>query len=656
MQSLFKRLAECLAEPWVDEPEADQHPYLPPAPGASGSTRFFQGAVISAVAHAALLAVLAQFIAEQAVHVEEHLEVTVSEEAEPLEPPEFDYEMAEARDDPASTALSVTAMSMASVFDREASLKGVNTVTDLPAEIAVPTPAAQIEGLQLDERLEHAGSLGEEVLAVDGAVDRITEEIVANLETSKVLVVWMMDASISLKADRQEAAARLERIYRELDELGATTQDALSSAVIGFGEQAQELAPPGSTTDEIISAIRSVPTDESGVENVFSTVISCVVRYQRQRLAEHRRELFVIWTDESGNDYARLEEAVTFCRNNVIPVYVVGPSAMLGKERGTIAYQHTNGKTYNLPVDRGPDSVRDERLHLPYWFEGDQYDSLRAGLTPFALTRLVKETGGAYFIMDHKADRSPFSLDVMLRYTPEYESPAMYMREVASSPLRRAVLSAVDITQRHKLKGTPRLRFSPTGKTYFQELREAQETVAYNAPTIQQALAAFNQRGLEQAYAKETSPRWRAWYDLTYGRLLAMNVRCNEYNWACAVMKGKGAEFVDEKSNRWQFKPDSATHFGSQSEKMAKEAERLLERCVAENPGTPWALLAQRELAQPFGFKVNEAYEPPPPPPPKRPPAKKTPPKTPPPKPSNQRRSEQPRRLPRPVEVPLPKL
>ncbi len=124
MQSLFKRLAECLAEPWVDEPEADQHPYLPPAPGAAVSTRFFQGAVISAVAHAALLAVLAQFVLEQAVRVEEHLEVTVSEEAEPLEPPEFEYEMAEARDDPASTALSVTAMSMAPIFESRGFAQG----------------------------------------------------------------------------------------------------------------------------------------------------------------------------------------------------------------------------------------------------------------------------------------------------------------------------------------------------------------------------------------------------------------------------------------------------------------------------------------------------------------------------------------------------
>ncbi len=657
MGSLLTRLAECLAEPWVDEPAAEEHPYLSRDPGSSASLRFFQGAVISAAAHAALLAVLAQFGLEQVERVEERMEVTVSEEAEPLEPPELDYQMAEARDEPASTALSVLAMSSAPVFNREASLKGVTTITDLPAEVAVPIPTVEIEGLQLDERIMHAGSLGEEVLEVDGAVDRITAEIMANLETNKVLVVWIMDASLSLKADRQAAAARLERIYRELDELGASAQDALKSAVVAFGEQAQELAPPGSTTDEIIAAIRNVPTDESGVENVFSTVISCAMRYQRQRTAEHRREIFVIWTDESGNDYGRLEEAVTFCRNNVIPVYVVGPSAMFGKERGTLAYKHTDGKTYNLPVDRGPDSVRDERLNLPYWFEGSQHESLHAGLSPFALTRLVKETGGAYFIMDHAADRSPFSLDVMLRYLPEYEPPDAYVRLAAKSPLRRAVLTAVDVTHGRKLKGTPRLSFAPTGKTFFNELREAQETSAYNAPTLQQALAAFGPRGLEEAYKKEPSPRWRAWYDLTYGRLLAMYVRSNEYNWACAVMKAKGADFVDQKSNRWQFRPDRATHFGSQSEKMAKEGERLLNRCVAENPGTPWALLAQRELAQPFGFKVIEAYEPPPPPPPKpvAKPAKPVKPPPPPP-PSNARRREEPKRLPRPVETPLPKL
>jgi hypothetical protein len=123
-------------------------------------------------------------------------------------------------------------------------------------------------------------------------------------------------------------------------------------------------------------------------------------------------------------------------------------------------------------------------------------------------------------------------------------------------------------------------------------------------------------------------------------------------------MKGKGADFVDQKSNRWQFRPDPATRGGSQNEKMAKEAIRLLNRCVKENAGTPWAVLAQRELDQPLGFNVIEAYEPPPPPPPKpkaTPPKKPAPPPPPPPNP-NTRRREEPKKLPRPVEIPLPKL
>jgi hypothetical protein len=659
MRSLWTRVADLLAEPWVEEVPSEEHPYQSPSQGASAGGRFVQAAVVSAAAHAALLAVLAQFAISEDLPQPEPLLISTSEAEELIPPPELEYQMAEARDEPADTALSALAMSLAPAFHPDASLRGVLRVAELPAAIAAPRPEIDLDALQLDERLLRAGSLGEQMQQVEGAVDRITEEIMSNVERQPTLVVWIMDASISLKADRQAAADRLRRIYRELGELGAVdgSDGPLTSAVVAFGQQAQEMAPPGSETDEIVAAIRNVPTDDSGVENVFQTVVWCAARYQRQRSAEHRREMFVIWTDESGNDYDHLENAVTFCRNNVIPVYVVGPSAMFGKERGTVAYRHTDGKTYQLPVDRGPDAVRDERLNVPFWFDGPQYESLRSGLTPFALTRLTRETGGAYFIMDHESDRAPFSVETMLRYAPEYDPPAAYVRHAMASPLRRAVLAAVDVTRERKLKGSPRLRFAPTGKSFYKELREAQEVAAYNAPTLQQALSAFGPRGFEEAYAKE-SPRWRAWYDLTYGRLLAMYVRCNEYNWACAVMKGKGADFVDQKSNRWQFRPDPVTRGGSQNEKMAKEAVRLLSRCATENPGTPWALLARRELDEPLGFKVIEAYEPPPPPPPKTKaaPPKKPPAPPPPPPKSNERRREEPKKLPRPVEIPLPKL
>ena len=94
---------------------------------------------------------------------------------------------------------------------------------------------------------------------------------------------------------------------------------------------------------------------------------------------------------------------------------------------------------------------------------------------------------------------------------------------------------------------------------------------------------------------------------------------------------------------------------------MADESTRLLTRCIEQNPGTPWATLAQRELRYPLGFKVLETYVPPPPPP-KRNAAKAVPkpkpkkPKPIPKPPSNKRVEEQPRKLPRPKPVILPKL
>ena len=76
------------------------------------------------------------------------------------------------------------------------------------------------------------------------------------------------------------------------------------------------------------------------------------------------------------------------------------------------------------------------------------------------------------------------------------------------------------------------------------------------------------------------------------------------------------------------------------------------------NPGTPWALLAQRELKDPLGLKIEEAYVAPPPPPPKAkagPAAKVVPPKIVPNVPGKQP-APQPNMLPRPKEVKLPKL
>lgn len=571
-------------------------------------------------------------------------------EEEPLVA-EPELSLAAASDQPEGPTLVTQAMSAAPVDTQNAPEPAVDATQaeQAPLEVASLVEAAPASQ-RLDDVLVRHGSAGEEVADAEGAVDRIAFEIITALEDSDVLVAWLMDASNSLKEERQAVADRLERIYGEIEAAKQITQGSLLASVCSFGQQLREQAAPSSDGGEVVAAIRALTDDASGVENVFGAVMETAKRYREHRLRDRRRMLIVVWTDESGDDDEVLEDAIELCRRAAIGVYVVGPSSMFGQRRAMQAYRHPeDGKTYLLPVDRGPDSPRPERLQLPYWFDGEPVDQLRSGVGPFALTRLAHATGGAYFINDPPAERGPFNLVSLRPYLPDYGSPAEYQRLAKRSPLRQAVLAAVDLTHQRELKATPRLEFAPTGDNFQQELGEAQQAAAYNLLTINQALRAFGQDGLEKQYERESSPRWRAWYDLTRGRLLAMWVRCTEYNWHCAVMKGKGSAFVDQKSNRWRFYPDARLSFGNTSEQYAAEAQRLLARCVKENQDTPWAALAGRELAHPFGFRVDEDYVPPPPKPKRMP---RTPENNPPPG----RREEKVRQLPREQNVELPKL
>ena len=111
-----------------------------------------------------------------------------------------------------------------------------------------------------------------------------------------------------------------------------------------------------------------------------------------------------------------------------------------------------------------------------------------------------------------------------------------------------------------------------------------------------------------ESHESEAMHRLQGHFDLILGRLLAMKVRCYEYNWACARMKKDTPRFSDPRSNAWRLVPDHAVQFSGKAADAAREAKALLQRVVEDHPGTNWALAAQRELDHPFGFKWVETY------------------------------------------------
>ena len=74
-----------------------------------------------------------------------------------------------------------------------------------------------------------------------GAIDRLTFELMSSLREHKTLVVWMFDASLSLQERRELIADRFENVYRQLEALDGSASKHLKTAVATFGEKTQIL-------------------------------------------------------------------------------------------------------------------------------------------------------------------------------------------------------------------------------------------------------------------------------------------------------------------------------------------------------------------------------------------------------------------------------
>jgi hypothetical protein len=475
-------------------------------------------------------------------------------------------------------------------------------------EVIVPT------AMMLGQTISIRGNGAELVGGVEGAVDRIAIEIIRRLEQGRTLVVWAFDASGSLEAERQRLGKHIDTIYthiNQLDESRLSVGNGLLTMVFGFGHDRRALlSRPTADQSEIIEAINRVPLDTTGIETTFTTVADIVNRWGRYRDAQNQvyHTMIIVVTDEVGDDEERLEDAISLAQRAKVPVYVLGSQALFGRVEGYMDYVDPKTKHVfrGVPVRQGPESVMLEQIRLPFWYGGPQFDIVEAGFGPYALSRLASATGGIYFVTRFDTRRMGFDPARMREYKPDWVKREQYESQIARSPLRQAVLNAAQITQQ-KLPGMPSLYFPPNDAPEFKEMMAANQAIAERtAYTVDEALGPIN--AVAKLRDRETSRRWQAHYDLIRGRLLAMKVRCYEYNWACARMKKDPPKFSDPRFNAWRLAPDEAVQYSEKAAAAGREAKTLLRRVVEEHPTTPWALFAERELKDPLGFKWTETY------------------------------------------------
>ena len=585
---------------------------IAPPPEAAVSVREkLSGApawAVSAAVHVAVLAVLAGIT----IVLPAEIFPAIVSEISPEEIDRFKVETVnldpEIGNDSAANVLSPSKAASTNEVPPEQEMQREMQLEDfavaLPAAAAVTVPSDEVLTAEFD-----ATGLTEYTGGVEGAIDVLTREIAASLRENRTTVVWLLDASLSLAERREKIAERVEAVYAQLGATGDVSTDHLESAVATFGGETHLLTPdPTDDPGVVVDLIRSVEPDESGKEYVFAALKEVGQKLLPERTRKRRNLMFVIVTDEKGDDPQDLENVIAQFKRYGIPVYCVGNAAPFGRDTGYVMHSWKEGfikYIRPLPVDAGPETVLPERLRLGFWGPGGDVgaENLSSGYGPYALTRLCVETGGMYLVADD-TNGGRFDPTLMKSYPPDYRPIADYTRDVRANRAKQALVDAAGKTKAEGIP-SPQLVFPAVDDNRLRrEVDRAQRPMAlidYRLQELQSVLEAG-----EPDRDDILEPRWRAGFDLALGRVLAQRARALGYNTMLAEMKSNPRPFERENSNEWLLRPAGESDAGGEVSRLTRRSRELLEGVIDRHPGTPWAMLARKELDTPLGWAWKE--------------------------------------------------
>jgi len=465
----------------------------------------------------------------------------------------------------------------------------------------------------------------------EAALRKIGAELLASLDLGPTLVVWLLDQTPSARPMTEEAIAAICGIYDSADLQAAVRGSAagdkplLLTSVVGISDQEQFIVdPPSADLKAVKEALGGLPESSSGREMVFTAIKQALDKYLPMRTRERREVLFVVITDEAGDDGGLVDEVAELARKNAIPIYAIGSPAPWGQTNPLADNPKMAGSKAadDSTPTYGPESRFSERVELDSWGENGPTAQIGAlvdsGFGPFALEKLCRASRGRFVAIRDEGSGSQavaamfwpsgselrFAEEAVSKYVPDYGSEADYRQLLAENKCRAALHEAAKLPH-VKLEGMPVVRFPKGAEAKVaKQTSQAQQFAARNLPELDRLLGILSPAEADRE--KLTGPRWQAQFDLAIGRVLANKARLDGYNSMIAALK-RGKTFQNAASDTWML--EAADNFETEStiKRMAERAKTYLERVVKEHPGTPWAAIAEEELKTPLGWTWKES-------------------------------------------------
>lgn len=453
-----------------------------------------------------------------------------------------------------------------------------------------------------------------ETISVGQALDALTIEIVSLSKNSDVNVIWLFDSSISLNNQRQYLHDRFDKILYEIEQTKSLS-NKVEHIICSFGEATQILSDKFSSDNQYLKTlIRSIQTDYSGIENVFSSINYVISHIKKQRKTKN---VIVIFTDEPGDDLSELDLASYNSRKNGYSIYAVAPPSPFGKQKALFKFVDPDEKYDQterwIEIDQGPETAFKMILNL----KSLPIDNLviDSGFGFYGLSKICSETGGLYFSlhpnrqksMVSKKDIDPLSIyisifvdsNLMQRYKPDYRPINTQVQDITNSLIKSNLIKACQIEL--NISADQKTKFVYSSEADFvDQLNNAQRFSAQLEPKIQQIYQLLF--SVENAKNSLKDNRWIASYYLAYGRILITKCRVELYNSMLANAKS-GLRKTQEKSNTWILVANEQLETNnSQLKKQYELSVNYLKYVIDNFPNTPWAIIAQAELDLPVGY------------------------------------------------------
>lgn len=517
----------------------------------------------------------------------------------------------------------------------------ISDVSEVPLPDFVPSDMPKNNVIASIERAVGAtqspqtvrGSTGYGVSGTEGAIDRITHEIIKSIQERPTLVVWLFDSSISLSKRREEVRARFDRVYKEISAITGSDfpkgKEPLLTAIYSYGEHVRPMLDKPIADPKVIQkVVGNIDIDPSGIEMTFAAINAAAEKYRDLRITKtkvpERNVMIIAVTDERGNDSDQMDHTIELCKNYGMPVYVLGVPAPFGRSYTYIKYANpdpkNNGEGVWGQIDQGPETFMLERPLLGYGQNNFDEVLVDSGFGPYCLSRVCYETGGIFFtihpnrVYDRDVEVAEtetyaahlqhfFDPAVMERYRPDYLSEDDYDDMLRQHPFRAILVDAAQQDAVGVLRDPKTQFIKHEALNMDEEIAKAMNISESIEPGLQSLC-----QSLKRAQAQrvtETSPRWLAGYDLANASANAERIRNELYHRKLAELK-RDKKFHYAESNVWVLKP--SIEYPPELKSEADEVTATLERIIADNAHTPWAYLAQRELRNPLGWSWTETH------------------------------------------------